>query len=182
MSEGVPVSSLCGAGPAPPQWLHLGLPGCAVLASPVAGPGSLTAFAPKVRLSEGHGGSRAGQGLWRSGHRPSQSPSLLHREKRLREVSSPAARTRAFFTAPVVVFLLNILSYFAFLCLFAYVLMVDFQPMPSWCECAIYLWLFSLVCEEMRQVQPHPLSCAPAWGHPLGQVLTGDPGPRVYSA
>ncbi|XP_078214848.1 transient receptor potential cation channel subfamily M member 2 isoform X7 [Callithrix jacchus] len=84
---------------------------------------------------------------------------ISFREKRLQEVSSPAARARAFFTAPVVVFLLNILSYFAFLCLFAYVLMVDFQPMPSWCECAIYLWLFSLVCEEMRQLFYDPDEC-----------------------
>lgn len=66
------------------------------------------------------------------------------------------ARIRAFFNAPVVVFHLNTLSYFAFLCLFAYVLMVDFQPSPSGCECLIYLWLFSLVCEELRQVRRRP--------------------------
>ncbi|KAJ1071012.1 hypothetical protein K5549_003991 [Capra hircus] len=62
------------------------------------------------------------------------------------------ARVRAFFSAPVVVFHMNILSYFAFLCLFAYVLMVDFQPQPSGCESLIYVWLFSLVCEELRQL------------------------------
>ncbi|XP_055229690.1 transient receptor potential cation channel subfamily M member 2 isoform X2 [Gorilla gorilla gorilla] len=84
---------------------------------------------------------------------------ISFREKRLQEVGTPAARARAFFTAPVVVFHLNILSYFAFLCLFAYVLMVDFQPVPSWCECAIYLWLFSLVCEEMRQLFYDPDEC-----------------------
>lgn len=65
---------------------------------------------------------------------------------------------RAFFNAPVVIFHLNILSYFSFLCLFAYVLMVDFQPSPSWCEQLIYLWLFSLVCEELRQVRRTPSS------------------------
>lgn len=64
------------------------------------------------------------------------------------------ARISAFFTAPVVVFLLYTLSYFAFLCLFAYVLMVDFQPTPSYCEYLVYLWLLSLVCEEIRQVRP----------------------------
>lgn len=47
---------------------------------------------------------------------------------------------------------MNILSYFTFLLLFAYVLMVDFQPLPSWREYLIYFWLFSLVCEEIRQV------------------------------
>lgn len=77
-------------------------------------------------------------------------------------------RVRAFFSAPVVIFHLNILSYFAFLCLFAYVLMVDFQPAPSWCECLIYFWLFSLVCEELRQVRP---------AGPLGPLLHFPPSP-----
>uniref|UniRef100_A0A8C4KZ87 Transient receptor potential cation channel subfamily M member 2 n=1 Tax=Equus asinus asinus TaxID=83772 RepID=A0A8C4KZ87_EQUAS len=62
-------------------------------------------------------------------------------------------RIRAFFTAPVVIFHLNILWYFVFLCLFAYVLMVDFQTTPSCCEYLLYFWLFSLVCEELRQVK-----------------------------
>lgn len=62
-------------------------------------------------------------------------------------------RLRAFFTAPVVIFHMNILSYFTFLLLFAYVLMVDFQPVPSWWEYLLYFWLFSLVCEETRQVR-----------------------------
>lgn len=97
------------------------------------------------------------------------------REKRLQALCRPA-RVRAFFNAPVVIFHLNILSYFAFLCLFAYVLMVDFQPSPSWCEYLIYLWLFSLVCEETRQVltTPIPSVCyhrASPWplgaGHPF---------------
>lgn len=80
---------------------------------------------------------------------------MPHREKRL-QAACCLARVRAFFNAPVVIFHLNILSYFSFLCLFAYVLMVDFQPSPSWCECLIYLWLFSLACEELRQVRPSP--------------------------
>ncbi|XP_021567214.1 transient receptor potential cation channel subfamily M member 2 isoform X2 [Carlito syrichta] len=80
------------------------------------------------------------------------------REKRLQAESGPT-RARAFFNAPVVIFHLNILSYFTFLCLFAYVLMVDFQPRPSWCEYVIYLWLFSLVCEETRQLFYDPDEC-----------------------
>ncbi|XP_020927162.1 transient receptor potential cation channel subfamily M member 2 isoform X2 [Sus scrofa] len=80
------------------------------------------------------------------------------RERRLQAVRG-LARIRAFFNAPVVVFHLNTLSYFAFLCLFAYVLMVDFQPSPSGCECLIYLWLFSLVCEELRQLFCPPDEC-----------------------
>uniref|UniRef100_A0A8C5Q425 Transient receptor potential cation channel subfamily M member 2 n=1 Tax=Leptobrachium leishanense TaxID=445787 RepID=A0A8C5Q425_9ANUR len=61
-------------------------------------------------------------------------------------------RFKAFFLAPIVIFHLNILSYFGFLLLFAYVLMIDFQPSPSWREHVIYFWLFSLVCEEIRQL------------------------------
>ncbi|XP_075036348.1 transient receptor potential cation channel subfamily M member 2 isoform X2 [Mixophyes fleayi] len=61
-------------------------------------------------------------------------------------------RFQAFFMAPVVIFHLNILLYFDFLLLFAYVLMTDFQPVPSWRERVIYFWLFSLVCEELRQL------------------------------
>ncbi|XP_041432693.1 transient receptor potential cation channel subfamily M member 2 isoform X2 [Xenopus laevis] len=61
-------------------------------------------------------------------------------------------RLQAFFMAPIVIFHLNILFYFGFLLLFAYVLMIDFQPYPSWREHVIYFWLFSLVCEEIRQV------------------------------
>ncbi|XP_064135610.1 transient receptor potential cation channel subfamily M member 2 isoform X2 [Loxodonta africana] len=69
---------------------------------------------------------------------------ISFREKRLQHENG-LARVRAFFNAPVVIFLLNILSYFAFLWLFAYVLMVDFQATPSWRECVIYCWLFSLL-------------------------------------
>lgn len=77
----------------------------------------------------------------------------------------------------MVIFHLNILSYFAFLCLFAYVLMVDFQASPSWCEYLIYLWLFSLVCEETRQVLTAPtpsVSFHRASPRPLGAGQ--DPG------
>lgn len=85
------------------------------------------------------------------------SPAHVFRRNRELQADRCLARVRAFFSAPVVVFHMNILSYFAFLCLFAYVLMVDFQPQPSSCECLIYVWLFSLVCEELRQVgQPAP--------------------------
>uniref|UniRef100_A0A2R9BEW3 Transient receptor potential cation channel subfamily M member 2 n=1 Tax=Pan paniscus TaxID=9597 RepID=A0A2R9BEW3_PANPA len=122
--------------------------------------GGIQAFLTKVWWGQ----LSVDNGLWRVTLCMLAFPLLLtglisFREKRLQEVGTPTARARAFFTAPVVVFHLNILSYFAFLCLFAYVLMVDFQPVPSWCECAIYLWLFSLVCEEMRQLFYDPDEC-----------------------
>lgn len=46
--------------------------------------------------------------------------------------------------------------YFLFLCLFAYVLLVDFKPPPpdgpAPLEFLLYFWVFTLVCEEIRQV------------------------------
>ncbi|XP_070703888.1 transient receptor potential cation channel subfamily M member 4a [Pempheris klunzingeri] len=64
-------------------------------------------------------------------------------------------RWRQFWFAPVTSFLGNVLMYFLFLCLFAYVLLVDFKPPPpdgpSTLEFVLYFWVFTLVCEEIRQ-------------------------------
>uniref|UniRef100_A0A8P4G2N0 Transient receptor potential cation channel subfamily M member 4 n=1 Tax=Dicentrarchus labrax TaxID=13489 RepID=A0A8P4G2N0_DICLA len=66
------------------------------------------------------------------------------------------SRWRQFWFAPVTSFLGNVLMYFLFLCLFAYVLLVDFKPPPphgpSTLEFVLYFWVFTLVCEEIRQV------------------------------
>ncbi|KAM4535006.1 transient receptor potential cation channel subfamily M member 4-like [Fundulus diaphanus] len=65
------------------------------------------------------------------------------------------SRWRQFWYAPVTSFLGNVLMYFLFLCLFAYVLLVDFKPPPpdgpSFLEFVLYFWVFTLVCEEIRQ-------------------------------
>uniref|UniRef100_A0A3Q3E8Y3 Transient receptor potential cation channel, subfamily M, member 4a n=1 Tax=Labrus bergylta TaxID=56723 RepID=A0A3Q3E8Y3_9LABR len=67
------------------------------------------------------------------------------------------SRWRQFWFAPVTSFLGNVLMYFLFLCLFAYVLLVDFKPPPpkgpSTLEFVLYFWVFTLVCEEIRQVR-----------------------------
>nr|XP_031546978.1 LOW QUALITY PROTEIN: transient receptor potential cation channel subfamily M member 5 [Vicugna pacos] len=63
-------------------------------------------------------------------------------------------RWRKFWGAPVTVFLGNVAMYFAFLFLFAHVLLVDFRPPPqgpSGPEVALYFWVFTLVLEEIRQ-------------------------------
>uniref|UniRef100_A0A3Q3L2S9 Transient receptor potential cation channel, subfamily M, member 2 n=1 Tax=Labrus bergylta TaxID=56723 RepID=A0A3Q3L2S9_9LABR len=57
------------------------------------------------------------------------------------------------YSSPQVKFYWNIVSYFAFLFLFAVVLMIDFQATPSPAELLLYVWLLSLVCEEVRQVR-----------------------------
>ncbi|XP_017295191.1 transient receptor potential cation channel subfamily M member 4a isoform X2 [Kryptolebias marmoratus] len=67
------------------------------------------------------------------------------------------SRWRQFWYSPVTSFLGNVLMYFLFLCLFAYVLLVDFKPPPpdgpSSLEFLLYFWVFTLVCEEIRQSQ-----------------------------
>ncbi|KAM9342245.1 transient receptor potential cation channel subfamily M member 2 [Pholidichthys leucotaenia] len=60
------------------------------------------------------------------------------------------------YNSPQVKFYSNILFYFAFLLLFAVVLMIDFQTTPSSGELVLYVWLLSLVCEEVRQMFHDP--------------------------
>ncbi|XP_029014783.1 transient receptor potential cation channel subfamily M member 4a isoform X2 [Betta splendens] len=66
-----------------------------------------------------------------------------------------ASQWRKFWFAPVTAFLGNVVMYFVFLCLFAYVLLVDFKRPPpdgpSTLEFVLYFWVFTLVCEEIRQ-------------------------------
>uniref|UniRef100_A0A8C5RXU1 Ion transport domain-containing protein n=1 Tax=Laticauda laticaudata TaxID=8630 RepID=A0A8C5RXU1_LATLA len=64
-------------------------------------------------------------------------------------------RWKKFWTAPITVFMGNVVMYFAFLFLFAYVLLVDFKPPPrgpATKENILYFWVFTLVLEEIRQV------------------------------
>ncbi|XP_028971789.2 transient receptor potential cation channel subfamily M member 2 isoform X3 [Esox lucius] len=65
-------------------------------------------------------------------------------------------RLVSLFTSPQVKFYWNIVFYFGFLLLFSVVLMIDFQTTPSWRECLLYVWIFSLVCEEIRQLFHDP--------------------------
>ncbi|XP_061823714.1 transient receptor potential cation channel subfamily M member 4-like isoform X2 [Nerophis lumbriciformis] len=65
------------------------------------------------------------------------------------------SRWRQFWFAPVTSFLGNVLMYFLFLLLFAYVLLVDFKlppsDGPSITELVLYFWVFTIVCEEIRE-------------------------------
>ncbi|XP_034780925.2 transient receptor potential cation channel subfamily M member 2-like isoform X1 [Acipenser ruthenus] len=87
------------------------------------------------------------------------SVALSSTEKKMRSRSrglseenlKPLTRLSGFYSSPAVIFYWNVLSYFGFLWLFAYVLMMDFQVTPSWKELLLYIWLFTLVCEEIRQ-------------------------------
>ncbi|XP_061736092.1 transient receptor potential cation channel subfamily M member 2 [Nerophis ophidion] len=61
-------------------------------------------------------------------------------------------RLTGLYGSPQVKFYWNIVFYSAFLFLFAAVLMMDFQATPSPLEILLYVWLFSVVCEEVRQL------------------------------
>ncbi|RVE58090.1 hypothetical protein OJAV_G00205850 [Oryzias javanicus] len=61
-------------------------------------------------------------------------------------------RLESLYSSPQVKFYWNIVSYFFFLVLFAGVLMMDFHATPSIPELLLYVWVFSLVCEEFRQL------------------------------
>ncbi|XP_076026118.1 transient receptor potential cation channel subfamily M member 2-like [Genypterus blacodes] len=62
------------------------------------------------------------------------------------------SRLVGFYDSPLVKFCWNSVSYFAFLFLFAVVLMMDFQLLPSAGELLLDIWVLSLVCEEVRQL------------------------------
>ncbi|XP_034042353.1 transient receptor potential cation channel subfamily M member 2 isoform X2 [Thalassophryne amazonica] len=79
----------------------------------------------------------------------------LFNRKRLNPLSC-WSRLMGLYGSPQVKFCWHILSYFAFLFLFSVVLMVDFQATPSAGEVLLYIWLFSLVCEEVRQLFHDP--------------------------
>ncbi|GAB0191830.1 transient receptor potential cation channel subfamily M member 8 [Grus japonensis] len=57
----------------------------------------------------------------------------------------------SFFTSPFVVFSWNVIFYIAFLLLFAYVLLMDFQKEPTVLEIILYVLVFILLCDEVRQ-------------------------------
>uniref|UniRef100_A0A674JCU3 Ion transport domain-containing protein n=1 Tax=Terrapene triunguis TaxID=2587831 RepID=A0A674JCU3_9SAUR len=64
-------------------------------------------------------------------------------------------RWRRFWGAPATAFLGNVVMYLLFLLLFSYVLLLDFAPPPPdgprASEVLLYAWVFTLLCEELRQ-------------------------------
>ncbi|XP_069764715.1 transient receptor potential cation channel subfamily M member 4-like isoform X2 [Narcine bancroftii] len=61
-------------------------------------------------------------------------------------------RWKQFWGTPVTSFFGNVIMYFAFLFLFTYVLILDLLPMgPSNVELVLYIWVLTIVFEEIRQ-------------------------------
>ncbi|KAM8927781.1 transient receptor potential cation channel subfamily M member 4 [Pelodytes ibericus] len=85
------------------------------------------------------------------------SHSMLTDAEISREKQRPAwlRRWKQFWSAPVTAFFGNVVMYFTFLFLFSYVLLMDFEPPPpigpSKSEIILYFWVFTMVCEEIRQ-------------------------------
>ncbi|XP_029014780.1 transient receptor potential cation channel subfamily M member 4-like isoform X2 [Betta splendens] len=90
-----------------------------------------------------------------SEEKPQESLREKTRGSSSRSRKSFASQWRKFWFAPVTAFLGNVVMYIVFLCLFAYVLLVDFKRPPpdgpSTLEFVLYFWVFTLVCEEIRQ-------------------------------
>ncbi|XP_065109447.1 transient receptor potential cation channel subfamily M member 4-like isoform X1 [Paramisgurnus dabryanus] len=83
--------------------------------------------------------------------RPPTKGTMIHRKKQPFVIT----RWKKFWYAPVTSFLGNLLMYFIFLFLYAYVLLVDFKPPPpegpAASEYVLYFWVFTIVCEEIRE-------------------------------
>ncbi|XP_071480993.1 transient receptor potential cation channel subfamily M member-like 2 [Diadema antillarum] len=62
------------------------------------------------------------------------------------------ARVFHFFTSPVVKFNMHLISYFAFLGLFSYIMLCDFHETISIPEIVLVVWVGTLFFEELRQV------------------------------
>ncbi|XP_062918446.1 transient receptor potential cation channel subfamily M member 4-like [Mobula hypostoma] len=61
-------------------------------------------------------------------------------------------RWKQFWGTPVASFFGNVIMYFAFLFLFAYILIMDLIPLgPSNMELILYIWVLTIVFEEIRQ-------------------------------
>ncbi|XP_053733768.1 transient receptor potential cation channel subfamily M member 2-like [Synchiropus splendidus] len=66
------------------------------------------------------------------------------------------SRLVGLYDSPQVKFYWSIVSYFGFLFLFSVVLMMDFQVTPSTAELLLYVWLLSLLFEEVRELFSDP--------------------------
>ncbi|WAR22946.1 TRPM2-like protein, partial [Mya arenaria] len=75
----------------------------------------------------------------------------------LEEKKDNIKNIKSFFCAPVVIFMYNVLSHLAFLCLYAYIIVVDFNADVSNAEIVLIAWVASLLVEEIRQILIRPL-------------------------
>ncbi|XP_041372305.1 transient receptor potential cation channel subfamily M member-like 2 [Gigantopelta aegis] len=65
---------------------------------------------------------------------------------------TPLQKLKLFYTAPVIIFYLNVISYLLFLMLYSYILLVQFRSAFSIYEGVLIGWVFTIFVEEIRQV------------------------------
>lgn len=86
---------------------------------------------------------------------PEKTPEVLRQPGRrgcCRGCPPRLRRWPQFWGAPVTAFVGNVVSYLLFLLLFARVLLIEFRPEPpGLLELLLYFWVFTLLCEELRQ-------------------------------
>nr|XP_022342892.1 transient receptor potential cation channel subfamily M member 2-like isoform X1 [Crassostrea virginica] len=73
------------------------------------------------------------------------------KKKKLQGLLWQLHRIRSIYTAPVMIFAHSVIAYFIFLAIFSYMLLVEFSEEMGSCEIIIFIWILTLMIEEMRQ-------------------------------
>ncbi|XP_048236497.1 transient receptor potential cation channel subfamily M member-like 2 isoform X3 [Haliotis rufescens] len=71
-----------------------------------------------------------------------------HRVRRI----NPFRKLMLFYTAPVIIFSLNVVSYLLFLGIYSYILLIQFNKTFSVLEGILIFWVFTIMVEECRQI------------------------------
>ncbi|KAH3724066.1 hypothetical protein DPMN_049868 [Dreissena polymorpha] len=69
-----------------------------------------------------------------------------------RQQINSSTKMYGFFTAPVIICMYNTLSYIVFLSLLSYILIFNFGPSVSSVDIVLFVWGFTLLMEEVRQI------------------------------
>lgn len=72
-------------------------------------------------------------------------------KKKLQGIRWHLHRIKSIYTAPVMIFAHSVIAYFFFLGIFSYMLLIEFSPEMGSCEIIIFIWILTLMIEEMRQ-------------------------------
>uniref|UniRef100_K1QLP0 Transient receptor potential cation channel subfamily M member 8 n=1 Tax=Magallana gigas TaxID=29159 RepID=K1QLP0_MAGGI len=72
-------------------------------------------------------------------------------KKKLQGIRWHLHRIKSIYTAPVMIFAHSVIAYFIFLGIFSYMLLIEFSPEMGSCEILIFIWILTLMIEEMRQ-------------------------------
>ncbi|XP_048780497.1 transient receptor potential cation channel subfamily M member 2-like isoform X2 [Ostrea edulis] len=72
-------------------------------------------------------------------------------KKKLQGIRWQLHRIGSIYTAPVMIFAHSVIAYFVFLAIFSYMLLVEFDEHVGKYEILIFIWVITLLIEEMRQ-------------------------------